>query len=170
MRDNAEPRRQSLLFAFFFAALDVDIHVVGVSPLLLERAALLPEAAFVQAFAISQVLGELHVDVGANLFDLDYGGLQRLLVGKRKLLHAAQDGDDMIDTVVPQEKAFVDAQLRGTCGLLRGNRGTDTLEHWRVPLLMFYVFSLAFLYLRFLPFLIFGNSFRTRSMSRWVQI
>ena len=36
------------------------------------------------------------------------------------------------------------------------------------PASMFY-FLLAFLYLCFRPFLIFGKSFRTRSISRWVQ-
>jgi hypothetical protein len=35
VRDNANTRRQSLLLAFFLPALDVDIHVVRVSPLLL---------------------------------------------------------------------------------------------------------------------------------------
>jgi hypothetical protein len=39
------------------------------------------------------------------------------------------------------------------------------LGHWRGPLFMFHVFSVTFLYRSFRPFLTFGNSFRTRSMS-----
>jgi hypothetical protein len=53
VRDNADSRRQSLLLAFFLAVLDVDINVVGVSPLLFKRTPLLPEAALVGAFAVT---------------------------------------------------------------------------------------------------------------------
>jgi len=33
VRDNADTRRQTLLLAYFLAALDIEIDVVGVSPL-----------------------------------------------------------------------------------------------------------------------------------------
>lgn len=45
-------------------------------------------------------------------------------------------------------------------------RGVEQVTLRGVPLLMIYFFRLCFLYL---PFLSFGNSFRTRSMSRRVQ-
>ena len=35
-------------------------------------------------------------------------GLQLFLVGKRELLHAAQEGDEVIDALVEQEQACVD--------------------------------------------------------------
>ena len=47
-------------------------------------------------------------------------------------------------------------------------RGAWVLEAPARPVSMFYFFPF-FLYLSFLPFLIFGNSFRTRSISLWVQ-
>src|SRR6266851_5185903 len=126
VRDNADPWRQSLLLAFFLAAPDVDIHVVGISPLLFVGAPQLPEAAFVEAFAVGQLFAEVSVHAGANLFDLSHGALHRSLIGKWKLLHASQQRDNMIHALVQQEEAFVDAQLRGTCGQLRGKGGADT--------------------------------------------
>ena len=56
VKDKTETWRQSLLLAFFLALLDVNVHVVRVSPLLLNGAALLPEAALVEAFAIAELL------------------------------------------------------------------------------------------------------------------
>src|ERR1700676_3837920 len=82
MWENAETLRQSLFVALFFAPFNVDIHIVRVAPFLLKLASLLPETPFIEAFAASQVLGETGIHVAANLFDLDYGALQRLLIGK----------------------------------------------------------------------------------------
>src|ERR1700676_5443450 len=73
---------KTLFFALFFAPFNVDIHIVRVAPFLLKLASLLPETPFIEAFAASQVLGETGIHVAANLFDLDYGALQRLLIGK----------------------------------------------------------------------------------------
>ena len=82
MRDDADTSRQTLLLAFFLAALDIDIHVVWVAPLLLKSALLFPEAAFVEALAVGHVLDEIGVQAAANSFDLHLAGPQRLLVGK----------------------------------------------------------------------------------------
>jgi len=107
MWENAETLWQSLLFALFFSPFNFDINIVRVAPFFLELATLLPEAALVEAFAVSQVLGEIGVHVAANFFDLDYGALDRLLVGTGKLLHAMQECDDMIHTLIQHEQAFV---------------------------------------------------------------
>src|SRR5713101_3317809 len=63
-----------------------------------------------------------------ELFDLHLGGLQRLLVSTGELLHAAQDRDDVIDALIPQKQTFVDAQLGGTRGRLRGKGEPDTFK------------------------------------------
>src|SRR5262249_10627336 len=118
--------RQSLLLAFFLAPLDIDVNVVRVSPLLLLGVLLLPETAPVGAFTVGQMLGEIRVHIAANLFDLGYGRLQRILFSKWQFFHAAQEGDEVIKALVHQEQAFVEAQLRGMCGRLRGKRGPDT--------------------------------------------
>jgi hypothetical protein len=68
--DNSDTRRRFLLLAFAFAALDVDIDVVRVSPLLLKGTLLLPESALVKPFAIGQILDEIRVHAAANSFDL----------------------------------------------------------------------------------------------------
>lgn len=104
VRDNADARRQSLLLAFFLAALDVDIDVVGVSLLLFIGAPLLRKAALVVPFAIGQVFDEISVHVATNFSYLEYSGLQRLFLGKGKLLHAAQERDDVIDALVQQNR------------------------------------------------------------------
>jgi hypothetical protein len=49
VRNDADTWRQSLFLAFFLAVLDFDIHIVGVPPLLLKGASLLPESALVGA-------------------------------------------------------------------------------------------------------------------------
>jgi hypothetical protein len=85
-------RGQPLLLSFFLAALDVDVHIVRVSPLLFKCSTLLPEAAFIEAFTVGQVFGEIRVHIAADFFDLDDGALHRILVGKGKLLHLAQEG------------------------------------------------------------------------------
>src|SRR4030088_582361 len=74
--DNADTWRQSLLLAFFFALLDIDIHVVRISPLFFIGAFLLPETTFVDALQIRQFFDEIGVHIGANFFDLHLGGLQ----------------------------------------------------------------------------------------------
>jgi len=53
--DNADTWRQSLLLAFFLALLDIDIHVVRVSPPFFIGAFLLPETTFVDAFQIDRL-------------------------------------------------------------------------------------------------------------------
>jgi hypothetical protein len=103
MWENAETPWQSLLFALFFSPFNFDINIVWVAPFFLELAALLPEAAFVKAFAISEVLGKLSVHVATNFLDLDYGALHRILVDKRKLPQAAQEYNYVVHTLIQQK-------------------------------------------------------------------
>ena len=94
-------------FAFFLATLDVDVHIIGVSPLLLKRSPLLPEVSFVEAFTVGQVLGEIRVHIAADFLDLDNSALHRILVGKREFPHVSQERDDVVDSLVQQEKTFI---------------------------------------------------------------
>jgi hypothetical protein len=51
---------------------------------LLELPTLLPEATFIEAFAICQFLRKIGIHVASDLFDLDNRTLHRLLFGKGK--------------------------------------------------------------------------------------
>src|SRR5450755_1227442 len=107
MWENAEARRQALLLAFFFSPPNLDINIVWVTPFLLEIPTLLPEATFIEAFAICQFFRKIGIHVASDLFDLDNGTLHRLLVGKGKFLHLAQECDDVVHTLIQQEKTFI---------------------------------------------------------------
>src|SRR6478736_3643301 len=109
MWENTQARRQALLLAFFFSPPDLDINIVRVAPFLLELPALLPEAALIEAFAICQFFREIGIHVASDLFDLDNGTLNRLPVRKGKCLHLTQEGDDVVHTLVQEEKTFIDA-------------------------------------------------------------
>src|ERR1700704_4343274 len=100
MGDNAETPGQSLFFALFFSLFNFDINIVWVAPFFLKLATLLPETALIEAFTVSQMFGEIGIHVATNLFHLDYGALHRLLVGKGKLLHVMQKGNDVLHTLV----------------------------------------------------------------------
>src|ERR1700756_2153820 len=126
MWENAEARRQTLLLAFFFSLTNLDIHIVRVTPFLLECPALLPEANLLEAVAIYQFFRKVGIHVASDLFDLDNGTLHRLFVGKGKFLHLAQEGDDVIYALVQEKKTFINTQLRGTFRRLLEKRGTDT--------------------------------------------
>jgi len=108
MWEKAKARRQTLVLALFFSPFNVDTNIVWVAPFLLELATVLPEAALVEALAVSKVFGDDSVHLTTDPFDLYYGALQRLLVGKRELPHAVQECDDMIHTLIQQEQALVD--------------------------------------------------------------
>jgi hypothetical protein len=106
--EDTEARWQALLLAIFFSPANLDVNVVRVTPFLLELPALLPEVAFIEAFAIRQFLRKVGIHVASDLFDLDDSTLHRLLVGQGKFLHLAQEGDEVVHTLVQQEKAFID--------------------------------------------------------------
>src|ERR1700739_1537079 len=126
MGENTQARGQTLLLAFFFSLTNLGIHIVRVAPFLLEFPALLPEATLIEAFAIYQFFRKVGIHVASDLFDLDNGTLHRLLVGKGKFLHLAQEGNDVIYALVQEKKTFINPQLRGTFGRLLEKRGTDT--------------------------------------------
>jgi len=107
MWENTEARGQALLLAFFFSPPNFDIHIVRVAPSILELPTLLPEATFIEAFAICQFFRKVGIHVASDLLDLDNGPLHRLLVSKGKFLHLAQEGDDVVHTLVQQEKTFI---------------------------------------------------------------
>jgi len=107
--NNADPGRQSLFLSFLLTALDLKIHVIWVSPLVVNGASLLPETVLVETLTVAKWLDEIGVHAGPNFFDLGQRGLHQFLVNNRKLLHPAQKGDDMIEALVEQEKTFVDA-------------------------------------------------------------
>src|SRR5580692_88797 len=126
MWENTEAWRQALLLAFFFSSPNLYIDIVRVAPFLLELLALLPEAAFIEAFATCQFFRKLGIHVASDLFNLNNGALHRLSVGKGELPHLAQEDDDVVYTFIQQEKTFINTQLRGTFGRLLEKRGTDT--------------------------------------------
>src|SRR4029077_17941776 len=107
MWENTQARRQALLLAFFFSPPNLDINIVWVTPFLLELPTLLPEATFIEAFAICQFFRKAALHVAADLFDRGNGALYRLLVGKGELLRLAQEGDDAVHTLIQQEKTFI---------------------------------------------------------------
>src|SRR5260370_21333214 len=107
MRENTRARRHALLLAFFFSPPNLDIDIVWVAPFLLELPALLPEATFIEAFAIRQFFRKVGIHVAPDFFNLDNGTLHRLLVGKGKLLHLAQEGDEVVHALIQQKKTFI---------------------------------------------------------------
>ena len=90
----------------------LDIDIVRVAPFLLILSTLLPEATFIEAFAVCQFFRKIGIHVASDLFDLANGTLHRLLVDKGKFFHLAQEGDDVVHALIQEEKTFINTQLR----------------------------------------------------------
>jgi hypothetical protein len=112
--EHTEPRRQPLLLAFFLAPLDLKVNVVRVPPFLLKFPASFPEVSFVKSLAVRQFLGEIGIQIAADLFDFDDGILQRFLLCTWELRRVVEQSHEVIYTFVQQKEAFVDSKLTGT--------------------------------------------------------
>jgi hypothetical protein len=108
VREDADAWRQSLLLAFLFSFFNAQVRIVGVFQALLVAPSLLPEPALIVAFMRSQSFDEIGVHASADFFDFVLGALQCVFAKEGKLPHTAQGRDDVIDTLVQQERAFVD--------------------------------------------------------------
>src|SRR5580692_11638601 len=125
MRDDAETWRQSLFAPLFLSFFYLEVDVVGVFQRLLVSAPLFPESTLLAAFVFANLFHQIGIDARTKFFDLSLGVLQCALI-KGQLLQTTQNGEELIHALIPQEQAFVEAELRGTGRGLRGKGGRDT--------------------------------------------
>src|SRR3974377_1518726 len=78
MRDDAAPRRQSLLPALFFSLFGLEINVIRIFELPVPLATKLAEVRPVMLFAVAQVFDHFKVRLGTQVLDLDLKRLQKI--------------------------------------------------------------------------------------------
>jgi len=114
MRDDAEPRRQSLLPALLFSLFGFKIDVVRIFELPVPLATKLAEVSPIVLFAVAHVFHHFKVRLGAQVFHFNLKRPQEITAKPGAFLQLLENLDSLLEFLVEQEQIFVDVQLRGT--------------------------------------------------------
>ena len=107
MRNDAEPRRQSPLPAFFFSLFGLEINVIRIFKLPVPRATKLAEVRPIVLFAVAHLLNHFKVRLGTQVFHFDLKRPQEITAQPGAFLQSPENLYSLLEILVEQKQTLV---------------------------------------------------------------